>query len=380
MRIKYFGGNKENITGRLAVIRFTDNEWDLYDFIANYENTHGDKTRKFNGRVFVDERDENGVTINEAFIDVDGFDDFINFKANFEEAKKEFKSLKKQVTETEPETATETEPGFERETAKITKPLEIIFDDENSKHKIRTKFYLLETFNRLNINHYYVEIMTDKRVGAFYLYLKFDENGNEEKAMCRFFNIIPEFRNNAFETLFLYALAEKYNGVYCTPDFDDFAYYKKISNECKMPETFEPFISSGVKCFFISPDKNSKKSAINSLYGIASNTSSKTSTEYDETKELLAEEQFERLTRTLYKSLFKAIGLKETRKIPFIISNNMVFFNYNGTQYKYYPSQCKIFKKCGRKYQRINWKDFAEENNPDGQKQKRGRSPPLLLI
>ena len=103
----------------------------------------------------------------------------------------------------------------------------------------------------------------------------------------------------------------------------------------------------------------------------------KISNEYDETKDQLAEEQFERLTGTLFKSLFKAIGLEETRKIHFIISNNMVFFNYNGTQYKYYPSQCKIFKKCGRKYQRINWKDFAEENNPDGQKQKRGRSPPF---
>ena len=98
---------------------------------------------------------------------------------------------------------------------------------------------------------------------------------------------------------------------------------------------------------------------------------------YNEIKEQLAVEQFERLTRTLYKSLFKAIGTNETRKIPFIISNNMVFFNYNGIQYKYYPSQCKIFKKCGRKYQRINWKDFAEENNPDGQKQIRGRSPPF---
>ena len=101
---------------------------------------------------------------------------------------------------------------------------------------------------------------------------------------------------------------------------------------------------------------------------------------YGEATEPLRVYQFERLPGTLYKSLFKAIGLSETRKIPFIISNNMVFFNYNGTQYKYYPSQCKVFKKCGRKYQRINWKDFAEENNPDGQKQNRGRSPPLLLI
>lgn len=100
----------------------------------------------------------------------------------------------------------------------------------------------------------------------------------------------------------------------------------------------------------------------------------------EEATEPLTVYQFERLTRTLYKSLFKAIGITETRKIHFIISNNMVFFNYNGKQYKYYPSQCKIFKKCGRKYQRINWKNFADDNSPNDQKQALGRSPPLLLI
>lgn len=98
---------------------------------------------------------------------------------------------------------------------------------------------------------------------------------------------------------------------------------------------------------------------------------------YGEATEPLTAYQFERLTRTLYKSLFKAIGIRETKKIPFIISNNMVFFNYNGLQYKYYPSQCKIFKKCGRKYQRINWKDFADDNSPTDQKQAFGRSPPF---
>ena len=109
--------------------------------------------------------------------------------------------------------------------------------------------------------------------------------------------------------------------------------------------------------------KFKEKSSVNSLYGLS--------------EEVSAVNQFERHTRTLYKSLFKAIGLEETRKIHFIISNNMVFFNYNGIQYKYYPSQCKIFKKRGRKYQRINWKNFGEENNPEGQKQNRGRSPPF---
>ena len=234
MRIKYFGKNKENGMGSLAVIRFTDNEWDLYDFIANYENTYGDETRKFNGRVFVDERDENGVTINEAYIDVDDFDDFIDFKANYMNAKKEFKTLKKLATETKPETATEKE---------LIEPVGTHID------------------------------------------------------------VIKKFK---------------------------------------------------------------EKADLNSSYG--------------EATEPLTVYQFERLTRTLYKSLFKAIGLEETKKIPFIISNNMVFFNYNGMQYKYYPSQCKILKKCGRKYQRINWKDFADDNSPNDQKQAFGRSPPLLLI
>ena len=126
------------------------------------------------------------------------------------------------------------------------------------------------------------------------------------------------------------------------------------------------------------------KPLLNSAYGITAERERDKITkpfeinnEYNETEELLSVEQFERLTRTLYKSLFKAIGLEETKKIPFIISNNMVFFNYNGMQYKYYPSQCKIFKKRGRKYQRINWKYFADENNPDGQKQSTGRSPPF---
>ena len=114
--------------------------------------------------------------------------------------------------------------------------------------------------------------------------------------------------------------------------------------------------------------KFKEKSRINSLYGISSES---------EAKELLPEEQFERLTRTLYKSLFKAIGIQDTKKISFTISNGLVFFNHNGTEYKYYPSQCKIFKKRGRKYQRINWNDFAEEDNTEGQKQNRGRSPPF---
>lgn len=118
------------------------------------------------------------------------------------------------------------------------------------------------------------------------------------------------------------------------------------------------------------------KSLLNSAYGITV----KRETEPETATEPLTAYQFERLTRTLYKSLFKAIGLEETKKIPFIISNNMVFFNYNGLQYKYYPSQCKIFKKSGRKYQRINWKDFADDNSPTVQKQALGRAPPLLLI
>ena len=64
MRIKYFGENKENGTGRVAIIRFTDNEFDLYEYIAKYENTYGDSDREFfNGHIIGIERDENGVWI-----------------------------------------------------------------------------------------------------------------------------------------------------------------------------------------------------------------------------------------------------------------------------------------------------------------------------
>lgn len=122
---------------------------------------------------------------------------------------------------------------------------------------------------------------------------------------------------------------------------------------------------------------NNKKFEINSKYGLTANTSTEINNEYDKTKELLAVEQFKRLTGTLFKSLFKTIGLEETRRIPIIISNNMVFFNYNGTQYKYNPAQCKVYKKDGRKYQRINWKDFTDDNSPADQNQARGRSPPF---
>ena len=226
MRIKYFGKNKENGTERVAIIRFTDNEFDLYEYIAKYENTYGDPGRDFfKGLIIGIKRDENGVWINDAYIQVDDFTDFNDLKANYKEAKKEFKSLKKRATETELETATETKPETATETENTTEKTEL-------------------------------------------------------------------------------------------------------------------------------------------------------NTNYDD----LADEKFHQLTKTLIKSLFKAIGTDETSKIPFIISNNMVFFNYNDTQYKYYPSQCKVFKKCGRKYQRINWRDFADDNSSSVQKQALGRSPPLLLI
>ena len=158
---------------------------------------------------------------------------------------------------------------------------------------------------------------------------------------------------------------------------DSIRIYEENSDELLKEIIFEPTKAETATESDPKPEINNKKKEINSMYGLTANSSLEINNEYDENKELLAEEQFHSLTKTLIKSLFKAIGIVETRKIHFIISNNMVFFNYNGIQYKYYPTQCKVFKKCGRKYQRIKWKDFAEENNPDGQKQNSGRSPPF---
>lgn len=83
---------------------------------------------------------------------------------------------------------------------------------------------------------------------------------------------------------------------------------------------------------------------------------------------------------TILKSLIKAIGLDETKTINFKVVDNLIYFNYKGEKYKYYSNQCKIFRLTGKKYIRINWKDFADDNSPTDQKQALGRSPPLLLI
>ena len=254
----YFGEHKEKDVKRTAVIRFTDDEFELYKYIANYENAYGNSDREFfNGHIIAIERNEKGVWINEAYIDVDDFTDFIDFKANYKEAKKEFKSLKKQLTETKQESATDTVSAEQSETAEKN-VFEIV--DENDYTKL-------------------------------------------EKELVE-----PEDTH--------------------IDDIKKFKEKSELNNNC----------------------------------------------------DVIADEKIHQLTGTLYKSLFKAIGIQQSRKILFTISNGLVFFNYNDTQYKYYPSQCKIFEKRGRKYQRINWKNFAEENNPEGQKQALGRSPPFLLL
>lgn len=153
---------------------------------------------------------------------------------------------------------------------------------------------------------------------------------------------------------------------------DSIRIYAENSEELLKEIIFEPTEAEATNPVEI----NNKKSEINSMYGITAN-SPDIYNEYNETKELLAVDHFERLTGTLFKSLFKAIGLEETRRIPIIISNNMVYFNYNGKQYKYNPAQCKVYKKSGRRYLRINWKDFTDDNSPTDQKQARGRSPPF---
>ena len=167
----------------------------------------------------------------------------------------------------------------------------------------------------------------------------------------------------------------------------DFIFSRDYSNSqnflSSLYDTFARFLNS-----FISDEKRplckNTDEVLERILEIVTATESDDTSEkadlnssYEEVTEPLTVYQFDRLTSTLYKSLFKAIGMDETHKIHFTIANDIVFFNYNGTQYKYYPSQCKVFKKCGGKYQRINWKDFADDSSPTDQKQALGRSPPF---
>ena len=326
MTIKYFGKNREKGSERVAVIRFTDDERNMYEYIANYENTYGDETRDFfNDRIFGVERDENGVTINEAYIDVDDFSDFIDFKANYKEAKKEFKSLKKQTSETKPEAATDPETAETEETT----------DPEDG------------------------EFVYDVVIHNFY--------GNDTYTVRA--DGLESAKDKALKIMKDESLDEDYYSI------DSIRIYEENSDELLKEIIFEPTETEGTTEKEL--EKLEKELIESEDTHIEDIKKFKEKSELNTNYDVLTDDQFHRLTRTLYKSLFKAIGLEETRKIPFIISNNMVFFNYNGIQYKYYPSQCKIFKKRGRKYQRINWKNFGEENNPQGQKQNRGRSPPF---
>ena len=328
MRIKYFGKNRENGTKRVAVIRFTDNEKDMYEFIANYENTYENENRAFfNGRVFEVGRDENGVTINEAYIDVDDFSDFNDFKANYKEAKKEFKLLKKQTSETKQE-ATDFETSETKESTD-TEVGEFVYD------VVIHNFYGIETYT----------VRADGWESAKDKALKIMKNESLEDDYYSI-DSIRIYEENSDELL---------KEIIFEPS------EAKDTTEKKL-EKLEKKLIEPVDTHFEDIKKFKEKTELNTNCGV------------------LADDQFHRLTKTLIKSLFKAIGIEETRKIPFIISNNMVFFNYNGIQYKYYPSQCKVFKKCGRKYQRINWKNFADDNSPNDQNQALGRSPPLLLI
>lgn len=120
MRIKYFGANDE-CKDRVALIQFTENEWDCYEYIANYEKTYGDTFRDFGCVEDYDFDERKNLRIYEAYIPVENFEDFNDLKTNYKEAKKEFNALKKgkkqEAEEAKSETVTEPETA-EPETAK----------------------------------------------------------------------------------------------------------------------------------------------------------------------------------------------------------------------------------------------------------------------
>lgn len=134
MRIKYFGANEET-PHRVAWIQFNENEWDCYEYIANYEKTYGDTFRDFGCVEDYDFDERKNLKIYEAYIPVENFEDFNDFKNNYKEAKKEFNALKKgkkQATE-EPETTEEKVVEEENTLAKAREELaeiERIYDTE----------------------------------------------------------------------------------------------------------------------------------------------------------------------------------------------------------------------------------------------------------
>ena len=169
MRIMYFGKNKEDGLERTAVIRFTDDEFDLYKYIENYEHTYGDGSRRFAcGGLIGIERNEKGVWINESYISVDDFSDFNDFKANYKEAKKEFRLLKNHSTDTELETSSDSE----------TVELETSSDPETVEP----------------------ETSSDPETVEPEMFVSFDDDGDIENAYCKSLMICTEYRNKGYGT------------------------------------------------------------------------------------------------------------------------------------------------------------------------------------
>ena len=266
----------------------------------------------------------------------------------------------------------------------------------NSKFFVNCRWYTTPCKTVLNADEFVVEFFTDKhsivaKVSDKCYFLSID-NITLSDIKCDFFfsrdfTNPKEFLSKLYDTFNSFLNTSiPFSARHCPHSTDEiigiilenlqmkeakkeFKSLKKQTSETKSEkiETATNSGSSETEDTHIDYIKKIKaKTRINSLYGI--------------TSAFETGDQFHRLTKTLIKSLFKAIGIQNTMKLSFTIANDNVFFNYKGKQYKYYPSQCKIFKKCGKKYQRINWKDFSDDNLPTDQKQALGRSPPLLLI
>ena len=269
MRIMYFGKNKNEGTERTAVIRFTDDEFDLYKFIENYEHTYGEPTRRFAcGGLIGIERNEKGVWVNESYISVDNFTDFNDFKANYKEAKKEFNSLKKQSTEVEPESSTEVEtiPVPEESAEETAKKTEIAHDmlingiTETTKttlnpQEISTVTILTDRCECMN--QYFTEIfLRDKCIGESDIFVSFDDVVIEN-AYCKSLMIYPEYRNKGYGIEFLRRVSCYYDGLYICPDSKNAErLYARIGYECDSPEEFESELDTHDKMYFIQPFEN----------------------------------------------------------------------------------------------------------------------------
>lgn len=85
------------------------------------------------------------------------------------------------------------------------------------------------------------------------------------------------------------------------------------------------------------------------------NTNIVTKVECDDMKKILNLNNF-------LKALIKTVGLEKAKEVRYTVQGVNVFFEFNGSMYKCYTRQNKLYKLSDQRFNLITWKELKKES------------------